>query len=37
MSEICSSLHFVDQSYSTKIFKKQTGLTPHQYRNNSSS
>jgi AraC-like DNA-binding protein len=37
ISEICSSLQFVDQSYFTKIFKKQTGLTPHQYRNNSSS
>ncbi|WP_084245050.1 AraC family transcriptional regulator [Planomicrobium okeanokoites] len=33
ISEVCFSLHFVDQSYFTKVFKKQTGITPHQYRN----
>ncbi|QXE01051.1 helix-turn-helix domain-containing protein [Terribacillus sp. DMT04] len=29
---IGSLLHFHDQSYFTKVFKKHTGLTPRQYR-----
>ncbi|MGM0922968.1 MAG: helix-turn-helix domain-containing protein [Bacillota bacterium] len=32
LSEICSLLHFTDQSYFTKIFKKFAGVTPKQYR-----
>lgn len=31
--EISSLLHFTDQSYFTKIFKKLTGITPKVYRN----
>lgn len=29
---ICALLHFHDQSYFTKVFKKHTGLTPRQFR-----
>ncbi|MFP7492479.1 helix-turn-helix domain-containing protein [Terribacillus saccharophilus] len=29
---ICTLLHFHDQSYFTKVFKKHTTLTPRQYR-----
>ncbi|MDX8045399.1 AraC family transcriptional regulator [Gracilibacillus sp. S3-1-1] len=32
LSEICSFLHFTDQSYFTKVFKKVTGVTPKQFR-----
>lgn len=32
ISEIADSLHFTDQSYFTKFFKKYTGLTPLQFR-----
>jgi AraC-like DNA-binding protein len=32
ISEICSLLHFNDQSYFTKVFKKVVGITPKQYR-----
>lgn len=32
VSEIAVLLHFPDQSYFTKFFKKQTGITPLQYR-----
>ncbi|ENH96603.1 AraC family transcriptional regulator [Gracilibacillus halophilus YIM-C55.5] len=31
--QIASMLHFTDQSYFTKIFKKHTNLTPAQFRN----
>ena len=31
--EISSLLHFTDQSYFTKTFKKVTGVTPKVYRN----
>jgi YSIRK-targeted surface antigen transcriptional regulator len=31
--EIATLLNFHDQSYFTKVFKKFTGFTPHQYRN----
>lgn len=34
LSDVCSSLTFNDQSYFTKVFKKFTGVTPKQYRNN---
>lgn len=30
--DICVLLHFNDQSYFTKVFKKITGLTPKQYK-----
>ncbi|KAA0562246.1 helix-turn-helix domain-containing protein [Bacillus sp. CH30_1T] len=33
LSDICSLLHFNDQSYFTKIFKKFTGVTPKHFRN----
>lgn len=33
LSEICNRLNFHDQSYFTKVFKKKTGVTPRQYRN----
>lgn len=32
VSEIANQLHFEDQSYFTKFFKRETGLTPLQYR-----
>lgn len=32
LSDIATRLHFNDQSYFTKVFKKYTGLTPRQYR-----
>ena len=34
LSEIYSRLQFVDQSHFTKVFKKYTGTTPKQYKNN---
>ncbi|MFF2755269.1 helix-turn-helix domain-containing protein [Psychrobacillus sp. NPDC058041] len=34
ISEISTWLNFNDQSYFIKVFKKYTGLTPRQYRNN---
>jgi AraC family transcriptional regulator, transcriptional activator of pobA len=36
VSEIANLLHFEDQSYFTKFFKRETGSTPLQYRNNAS-
>jgi AraC family transcriptional activator of pobA len=33
VSEIANQLNFEDQSYFTKFFKRETGLTPLQYRN----
>lgn len=35
LSDIATRLHFNDQSYFTKVFKKYTGLTPRQYRQQS--
>ena len=32
VSEIANQLNFDDQSYFTKFFKRETGLTPFQYR-----
>ncbi|MFA5326163.1 MAG: AraC family transcriptional regulator [Prolixibacteraceae bacterium] len=32
VSEIANQLHFDDQSYFTKFFKRETGITPMQYR-----
>ena len=32
LSDIASRLHFNDQSYFTKVFKKYTGQTPGQYK-----
>lgn len=32
VSEIANQLHFEDQSYFTKFFKRETGITPMQYR-----
>jgi len=32
LSEISSRLCFTDQSYFTKLFKKQVGVTPIQYK-----
>ncbi len=32
VSEIANKLNFDDQSYFTKFFKRETGVTPHQYR-----
>ncbi|MDF9841619.1 MULTISPECIES: helix-turn-helix domain-containing protein [unclassified Paenibacillus] len=32
LSDIAIRLHFNDQSYFTKVFKKFTGMTPRQYR-----
>ena len=34
ISDISNSFHFCNQSYFTRIFKKYTGLTPKQYRDN---
>ena len=34
ISEIFAVLNFYDQSYFIKVFKKITGLTPKQYKNN---
>jgi AraC-like DNA-binding protein len=33
VTEIANQLNFEDQSYFTKFFKRETGLTPLQYRN----
>lgn len=33
ITEICTRLNFNDQSYFTKVFKRRTGRTPGQYRN----
>nr|WP_237446585.1 helix-turn-helix transcriptional regulator [Shimazuella alba] len=33
LTDICTYLHFTDQSYFTKVFKKFVGITPKQYRN----
>ncbi len=33
VSEIANQFNFEDQSYFTKFFKRETGLTPLQYRN----
>lgn len=33
VSEIAAQLNFEDQSYFTKFFKRETGVTPLQYRN----
>ncbi len=32
LTEIAGLVGFVDQSYFTKVFRKQTGMTPKQYR-----
>ena len=37
IADICSWLHFPDQSYFTKIFKKHTGMTPKKYRKSKAS
>lgn len=37
IADICSWLHFSDQSYFTKIFKKHTGFTPKRYQKQKSS
>ncbi len=34
VSEIANLLNFEDQSYFTKFFKRETGITPLQFRNN---
>ncbi|MCL6605215.1 MAG: helix-turn-helix transcriptional regulator [Paenibacillus sp.] len=34
LSDIATRLHFNDQSYFTKVFKKYTGTTPKEFRNN---
>jgi len=36
ITEICTRLNFNDQSYFTKVFKRRTGRTPGQYRNEGS-
>jgi AraC family transcriptional activator of pobA len=36
VSEIANQLNFDDQSYFSKFFKRETGLTPLQYRNETS-
>ena len=36
ISEIANALHFNDNSYFTKFFKKQTGVTPEEFRKNKS-
>lgn len=35
IAEIADLCGFEDQSYFTRVFKKQTGISPKQYRNNS--
>lgn len=35
LSDIATRLHFNDQSYFTKVFKKYTGLTPRQFKQQS--
>ncbi|MEK5033892.1 helix-turn-helix domain-containing protein [Paenibacillus sp. FSL R7-0302] len=35
LSDIATRLHFNDQSYFTKVFKKYTGLTPRQFKQHS--
>jgi AraC-like DNA-binding protein/mannose-6-phosphate isomerase-like protein (cupin superfamily) len=35
VSEIANQLNFEDQSYFTKFFKRETGITPVQFRNDS--
>jgi len=35
VSEIANQLNFEDQSYFTKFFKRETGITPIQYRSDS--
>lgn len=35
VSEIANQLNFEDQSYFTKFFKRETGMTPIQYRSDS--
>lgn len=37
VSEIANQLNFDDQSYFTKFFKRETGLTPLQYRSDAQS
>ncbi len=32
VTQIADQLHFTDQSYFTKFFKKLTGITPHKFR-----
>ncbi|HAT53823.1 MAG TPA: hypothetical protein DCW31_00970 [Lactobacillus sp.] len=32
VSDVCYQLHFGDQSHFAKVFKQQTGMTPHQYQ-----
>lgn len=32
LADISATVGFVDQSYFTKVFKKQTGMTPNEYR-----
>jgi YesN/AraC family two-component response regulator len=34
LSEICTLLNFTDQSYFIKVFKKFTGVTPKQFKDN---
>ena len=33
ISEICGAVGYMDHSYFTKVFKKFTGYTPKQFRN----
>ncbi|MDU4974552.1 MAG: AraC family transcriptional regulator [Hungatella hathewayi] len=33
LSEIAQEIGYTDQSYFGKVFKKQTGYSPHTYRN----
>jgi len=34
ITEISNELNFNDNSYFTKFFKKQTGITPEEFRRN---